>query len=224
MENLLPSYLQDSFEASSLTIVEIIQILTHHGISLPAARQRKAFYVELLHKSLDAHKSEWLAELNKNKNPFQSFSESPVVVSPLRKSPRRTPKTLKTPVKPSVKTPYVVRTQAQTASKSSFVPALVFLVAIVLASNWLQFCNDAKVICVPCPRFSTCVGRVVESCRDPSYTKKMGWWVADWNVNWIPWPFNIEYCQDKSRFAAKETKKLLKLGMIYNSIYREFAK
>jgi len=52
MENNLAPYLQDSFEASSLTIVEIIQILTHHGIPLPAARQRKAFYVELLVNSL----------------------------------------------------------------------------------------------------------------------------------------------------------------------------
>ena len=243
MENNLAPYLQDSFEASSLTIVEIIQILTHHGIPLPAARQRKAFYVELLVNSLAVYKKEWIAQVQLTKNPFQSFSQPPVVVSPRRKSPRKTPqqtpKAFKatpskdeainapsandysTPIKtkvPNVKTPYVVRTaQGSTLkrSTSTFASAVLVLFAIVAASNWLQFCNDGqKLLCLPCPRFSKCVGRKVQSCTNTSHVKKTGWWVTDWNLNLYPWPFNIEYCQDKSQMVAKETRKLLKLGII----------
>lgn len=237
MANNLPIYLEDSFEASSLTILEIIQILTHHCVPLPAARQRKAFYVELLVKSLSEHKADWISEFNKSKNPFQSLSQSPVVISPLRKSPRKTPqKTPKsaakvsgsgssidvmfqTPVKsniPNVKTPYVVRTAHVSTQKSSsytfaFVVSLV--IGIIFASNFLEFCNgDQKFLCLPCPRFSKCVGKEVQSCTNATWEKKKGWWITEWNAYFIPWPLNIDYCQDKSEQRAKETKKLLKLG------------
>lgn len=234
MTNNLPIYLQDSFEASSLTILEIIQILTHHCITLPSARQRKAYYIDLLLNSLAEHREEWISEFQKSKNPFQSFSQSPVVISPLRKSPRKTPqKTPKTPVKvaessnalfqtpvkskvPNVKTPYVVRTATVTSQKSSSftLASVIFLViSAFIVSNMLQFCDDDfKFMCVPCPRFSKCVGREVQSCTNTSWEKKIGWWMTEWDAFIIPWPFNIEYCQDKSQQLAKETKKLLKLG------------
>ena len=255
MEENIPGYLQESFEASSLTIVEIIQILTHHGIALPSARQRKAFYVELLMNSLEKYSIEWKSELKKSKNPFQSFSKNPVVVSPLRKSPRRTPqKTPKsylsnnefsTPIRensfqfstpvnasPTMKTPYVVRTAQVSTVKSSnaksssllYTSFLVLVVAMIIMSQQLRFCEDKDtIVCIPCPRFSKCSGREILSCTHPNWVKKRGWWMKDWNSYLILWPFNVEYCQDKSYDLAKEAKKLIKLGrnivFIYNRKY-----
>ena len=243
MENNLPVYLQEPFEASSLTILEIIQILTHHGVPLPAARQRKAFYVELINKSLAQYKEEWIAEFQKSKNPFQSFTQSPVVISPLRKSPRKTPQRtpkstpsrekketpknappkdndllFQTPTKskvPTVKTPYVVRTApAPQQNKFRYGSILILLFAMVISSKWLTFCDDKhSFLCLPCPRFSKCSGRTILKCTSPDWELKRGWWMTEWNSNYILWPFNIDYCQDKTRQIAKETKKLLKLGM-----------
>ena len=64
-ENIIPEYLQDpEYNPEKLRVSELMSILSEHGITLPASRQKKDVYVGLFKEKIMSESKTLLKKMN----------------------------------------------------------------------------------------------------------------------------------------------------------------